>query len=921
MPFPPVADSALPSRCARCGTPEVQWEEMTFCPRCIREFSGSDRLGKIGPYSLETLLGQGGMGYVYLACHDSTGRTVALKTPRLEGRDRELFYRRFLQEAKALSALDHPGILPIYEVGEENGEPWFAMKLAESGTLADLMASGKGRLDQREAASMLADIANAVQYAHDRGVLHRDLKPHNILLDERGQAMVGDFGLARWEGQESTLSVTLLALGTPEYAAPELAQGRAPSAAADIYSLGAVFYHALAGHPPYRGANPAGTLTLAVEGRVESLTQHGIAEDLWQVCRKCLEPDPADRYNTARELEADLRSWLAGAPVSVRRLSPTEKLRRVVRRNPMVTALSLTTALALVLALAAVVVADRRVLNYERERGQMAGRLAEERLYTARLAQVELLLSSQRPGQRTKALEIVKEAWQRKPEPGLRELAVRALTLGDFVQQEGPTVLPRRFSLPPGPNEVVSLNGQRRARLRPSDDDGDLVQIVNPAGNEETLLKLDGKLLAMTWNTEGDQLVLACTAMRTYRWRAGSTEMENRLRPRDSATIGFVWHPGGRHIACVAADGVLWIWDLDRADEVIAESLGAVVDPLPEWKSAGRELAWQDANGTRRQMNVVLPTGVRVLRRQSDGLRRENFSTIAVDARREQVLWSTGNGVQLWEPAVGRQRQVAPKSGREWMGARFTAEGIQTCGWNSGLRGLTDAELASGGALPDRPGVSPYVGAVLMAGSENGWLALLQGPLQRFAVVKPGTKGARPLPQPLPYSVTLNHDGTRAATSSFQNPGVVIWDLSGPGMSARKLRELTEVEPAASLTFSPDGSRLLTVSNHRGAVWHVTSGELIANLGAGESFNQGAWLPDGRIVVVQNGRGAQLYSAADGNLLARLPHPAPLAGDEHVAMAVDSRKNWIAEQLEDSSVILWDWDELQRELTQLGMWE
>ena len=208
-----------------------------------------------------------------------------------------------------------------------------------------------------------------------------------------------------------------------------------------------------------------------------------------------------------------------------------------------------------------------------------------------------------------------------------------------------------------------------------------------------------------------------------------------------------------------------------------------------------------------------------------------------------------------------------------------------------------------------------------MAGSGNGWLALLQGPLQRFVVVNPGVNGARTLPHPLPYSVTLNHDGRLAATSSFQNPGVVIWDLSGPGMGARRLRELVEVEPAASLTFSPDGSRLLTVSNHRSAVWGVTSGELIANLGAEESFSQGAWLPDGRTVVVQSGRGIQLYSAAEGDLLARLPHPAPLAGDEHVSMAVDSRKNWIAEQLEDSSVILWDWDELQRELTQLGIWE
>ncbi|WP_156345089.1 WD40 repeat domain-containing protein [Verrucomicrobium spinosum] len=140
-------------------------------------------------------------------------------------------------------------------------------------------------------------------------------------------------------------------------------------------------------------------------------------------------------------------------------------------------------------------------------------------------------------------------------------------------------------------------------------------------------------------------------------------------------------------------------------------------------------------------------------------------------------------------------------------------------------------------------------------------------------------------------------------------------------MSARQGRELAEVEPAASLAFSPDGGRLLTVSNHRGAVWDVTSGALLANLGAGESFSFGAWLPDGRTVLVQNGRGSQLYSAEGGELQARLPHPAPLAGDEHVALAVDVRENWIAEQLEDSSVILWDWDEVQRELTQLGMWE
>ena len=283
--------------------------------------------GRVGDYELLDELARGGMGVVYRARQVSADRVVALKMILAGEFASPAERQRFRTEAEAAAGLDHPHVLPVYEVGEHQGRPFFSMKLA-AGSLKDRLAEVAA--DPRRAAGLVAKLARAVHFAHQRAVLHRDLKPANVLLDSAGEPLLADFGLARRLDADAAHTRTGAVLGTPAYMAPEQARGDTKlTVAADVYGLGAVLYELLAGRPPFAG--PALEVLRQVQ-EDEPAPPPG-DRDLAAVALKCLAKEPAGRYAGAAELADDLDRWAAGDPTKARPLSTPAAAWRWVRRN------------------------------------------------------------------------------------------------------------------------------------------------------------------------------------------------------------------------------------------------------------------------------------------------------------------------------------------------------------------------------------------------------------------------------------------------------------------------------------------------------------------------------------------------------------------------------------------------------------
>jgi tetratricopeptide (TPR) repeat protein len=333
--------------------------------------SGAASAGRLprrfGNYQLLEELGHGGMGVVYRAREFTPERIVALKVIRSGELADADDVRRFRQEADEAARLDHPHIVPVYEVGEHAGLHFFTMKLAEGGSLSQHLE--RYRNDPKGAAKLTAVAARAVHYAHQRQLLHRDLKPGNILLDAAGQPHVADFGLAkRMEEGDACVTRSNAVVGTPEYMAPEQARGeKRLTTAADVYALGGVLYALLTGRPPFRGV--AGVVmqkVLTEEPTLPSKERPGMPRDLETICLKCLHKEPARRYGSAEALAEDLERWLRGEPVRARPLRGPEWLWKWMRRNPVKTVTTAAMVLVL-LGFCLSVMAERRREN-ENER-------------------------------------------------------------------------------------------------------------------------------------------------------------------------------------------------------------------------------------------------------------------------------------------------------------------------------------------------------------------------------------------------------------------------------------------------------------------------------------------------------------------------------------------------------------------------
>lgn len=409
--------------CSRCQRPLPPAVLSGNCPACLLEEAISDSIvsgdnwsehdeppARLGDYEILGEIGRGAMSVVYRARQEGVERFVALKAlhgAALASRDA---FERLKVEAQAVARLEHPNIVPLYEIGHDAGTHFITLRYFERGSLAQELS--RRRYSPRESAELIIAAARAMHHAHQRGVLHRDLKPSNLLLDERGQPHIADFGLAKLADRETSLTLSSSVLGTPAYMAPEQAAGSAKAASvpADIYSLGVILFELLTGRPPFAGATTLEVLRQVADEEPPRPRNWNpaIDRDLEAICLCCLEKNPARRYATAAELADDLERWRDGEPISVRSATAIERSLKWVRRRPLVAALGCLVILALAVGLAGT--------TWQWNLARKAAAAARLESYLSDMDLVQRLYESQPQ----RAAEILRRHWPKNGEPDLR---------------------------------------------------------------------------------------------------------------------------------------------------------------------------------------------------------------------------------------------------------------------------------------------------------------------------------------------------------------------------------------------------------------------------------------------------------------------------------------------------------------------
>lgn len=297
-----------------------------------------------GNYQLVQEVARGGMGIVFKAYDRKLQRTVALKMILDRNLASREAVRRFYTEAETAAGLNHPGIVPVYDVGSHSGQHYYAMGFVDGPTLSDELR--RRRFSMEESARLVLELANAVAYAHEHGVVHRDLKPGNILLPAEGQPQITDFGLAKRTDEPSQLTMAGQVLGTPGYMAPEQAAGDIDQSgpAVDVYALGAILYHLITGHAPFRTALDALACVLEQDPVPPRALNRRVPRDLNVICMKCLNKNPADRYESAQQLADDLQRYLDGELIQARPASLPRQLQRWARHRPRLASVLVTMA-------------------------------------------------------------------------------------------------------------------------------------------------------------------------------------------------------------------------------------------------------------------------------------------------------------------------------------------------------------------------------------------------------------------------------------------------------------------------------------------------------------------------------------------------------------------------------------------------
>jgi WD40 repeat protein len=838
------------------------------------------RVRYFGDYEIESELARGGMGVVFRARQISLNRPVALKMILAGQLANKTDVQRFYTEAEAAANLDHPGIVPIYEVGQYDGQHYFSMGYVEGQSLSQRLADGP--LPPREAAGLMIKVAEAIEYAHCKGVIHRDLKPGNILLDSQGHPRVTDFGFAKKLQFDSGLTGSGQIMGTPSYMPPEQAGGSRGEVgpAADVYSLGATLYALLTGRPPFQAATAMDTVlqVLGDEPVAPGRLNPSIPRDLETVCLKCLEKEPARRYPTAGALADDLGHYLAGQPIAARPVGAAERLVKWVKRRPLIAGLTAAVAAATLIGLVSTTLA---MLAAEAQT-----ELAEQRLYDVRM-------------------NLVQRYWEDY----------------NFRLFEGEL----RGQLPHNQLGIDRRGFEwfywaRRRHLG-------YIGLRGAQGGTSVAFGPDGRTVA---SADGAVKV----------WDAGTGELIREITGHAKNVKSVTYSPDGRRIASASSDGTVRIWDVATGRETLTLAVPSLPNPQRGFHGAafspeGSRLAsacyddgtikvWDVATG-RQTLNIAVrddmcdslsfsPDGGRLASSGGDAtvklwdartgrvalsLRGHTRSVSGVafspDGRR-LASGSFDRTVKVWDTANGRETLSLKGHTNFVEGVAFSPDGrrIASGGYDGTVRvwdadtGREISALRHNGAVF---GVAFNPDGRRIAASGNGGAKVWDtGTGEDTLTLKAHASSVT--------SVAFSPDGQRIASGSSDRT-VKLWD-SATGWEALTLTGHTH--SVRCVTFSPDGRRLASGSWDRTAkVWDARTGREVLSLGHSGEVTSVAFSPDGRRLAT-NGGPAKVWDAATGQPILSLVGHTSLV--ESVAFSPDGRT--LVSSGDQGEVKLWD---------------
>jgi eukaryotic-like serine/threonine-protein kinase len=851
-----------------------------------------------GDYELISEIARGGMAVVYRARQLSLNRPVALKmilAGQLAGEDD---IRRFHIEAEAAANLDHPGIVPIYEIGEHDGQHFFSMGFVEGTSLAVKVADGP--LPPREAASLTMQVAEAMHYAHDRGVIHRDFKPGNVLLDSQGRPKVTDFGLAKKLQSDSGLTQTGQVMGTPSYMPPEQAEGKEVGPPADVYALGAVLYCLLTGRPPFQAAPPMDTLIQVMEKEPVPPRQlnPSVPRDLETICLRCLEKGPGKRYASAEALANDLDRYLSGEPIVARPVTRSERAVKWARRKPAIAALMGLVAIVAALGLGGVMwqwraaVRARNVADKESQNAKVQANLAEGRRVEAEVRRQEAEQARAKEKEQTTLAErrlqdTLKAQAEEKKQTELaqqRLYDVRMNLVQHYWEDFNGELLQQ------GLYEQLSSN-QRGIDRRGFEW---FYWQRKMSSGHITLKGHTGPVKSVAFSPDGKRLASASDDHAVKVWDAGTGKETLALNGHTQWVYSVAFSPDGKRLASASYDRTLKVWDAATGQETLTlkghtSAVWSVV-----FSPDGRRLASASSDQTVKMWDVATGQETLTLKGHKGGLSPESVA-YGPDGKR-LALASFDGTVSVWDAATGQETLTLKGHTSQVNGVAFSPDGRRLASASAdGTVKVWDG--ATGQETLTLKAHTSQVNGVAFS-PDGKRLASASG--DRTVMVWDVGTGQEPFTLK-GHTVAFSRDGKRVASANADRT-VKVWDV-GTGQETLTLKGHTG--GAGSVAFSPDGKRLASASEDKTVnVWDTVSGQGILTVkGHTASVGSVAFRPDGsRLASASNDKTVKVWDAATGQEILTVKGHTKEAWS--VAYSPDGRR--LASASSDQTVKVWD---------------